>query len=397
MALSVPILASVYTPEEFGVFGVYLSVIGLIALIASGKLESALMLTSRRFERALILKCCLLIVSIFTFLVFVFLFLFNELVKKYLGANSFIPVLLIIPGVFTLCFHNFMTINANSNREYIQVSKGTLYRTVAIVLLQLLLGYLSLGADGLIIGSILSYVFCMAYFFYTTGFTKDYTAKKVTIIKSRYILKRYERTYLYLLPQSLLNYVSQQLPFLIFPFFYTSSVIGGLFMAQRLLKLPAGVLTMALRNVFFPLFRDKNQGEIFIPYVKLTVGLFILGLPISIVLYYQIPSLVVFVLGSEWYDAGQYSRYLIMWVFMSVVNVATTPALTIISENKLLLNYEISDFMVKVVLLVYCTTAAVSAINTIFYYSIVCSISYVIICFVCAFRLYLIKNNQAAL
>lgn len=396
MALSIPVLTRVYSPEEFGVFGVYLSIVGLIALVSSAKLESALMLTSFRFDRALILKTCVFLVCIITCLILILLLLFNSAVKNYLGTESIIPVLLIIPGVLVLCAHKFMTINANSNREYTQVSKGAFYRSIVVVICQLVLGYFLSGMNGLIFGSILSYLFYCVYFLNSTDFLKDYNSKKITVIKSRYTLKKFERTYLYLFPQSILNYISQQLPFLIFPFFYSTSVLGGLFVAQRLLKMPAGILTMAIRNVFYPYFRDKSQNGLFLPYIKLTLGLFLFGLPITILLYFYITDLVVFVLGEEWYEAGKYSKYLIFWVFMSIVNVATTPALTIISDNKLLLNYEITDFLIKAFFILYCLNVSISAIDSVFYYSFMCSVSYVVICCVCAYRL-LLNNKKIGL
>ncbi|AXY02860.1 hypothetical protein D1115_17900 [Vibrio alfacsensis] len=68
---------------------------------------------------------------------------------------------------------------------------------------------------------------------------------------------------MHLFPQSVLNHVSQQLPFLVFPIYYHSSILGGLFMAHRLLKMPAGVVTMALRNVFFLTLEIKIRAYYF--------------------------------------------------------------------------------------------------------------------------------------
>ncbi|AXY02859.1 hypothetical protein D1115_17895 [Vibrio alfacsensis] len=79
----------------------------------------------------------------------------------------------------------------------------------------------------------------------------------------------------------------------------------------------------------------------------MTLGIFLTGLPFVVVFYYYINDLVTYILGDEWSESGTYSKYILIWVFMSIVNVATTPAFTIIAENKRLLQYECVDFIVK--------------------------------------------------
>ncbi|WP_325892100.1 oligosaccharide flippase family protein [Grimontia sp. NTOU-MAR1] len=394
MAVSMPILSRFFSPGEFGVFSVYLSLVGLISLFASANIESALMLTSRKVERAIILKICIIITIASAMITALSILIFNNQAKSYFGTDSIIPVLLVIPGVIAFCGHKFVTINANSNKEYGYVSKATFYRSVLIVICQLAIGFALSGTYGLILGSILSYVLYILYFCFKSDFKSDFYSSKITSKRVKHILQKYRRTYMHLFPQSLLNYTSQQLPYLIFPLYYSTSVIGGLFIAQRLLKMPAGILTMALRNVFYPYFREQNSEGIYHTYIKLTFGLFLVGLPICITLYYYISDLVVLILGDGWRDAAQYSKYMIFWVFMSVVNVATTPALTIISENRLLLKFETIDFAIKTAILLYCLTSNMTAMYTIMYYSLTCTVSYIAICLICTYRLHLNKRVE---
>ncbi|MDD1782372.1 oligosaccharide flippase family protein [Enterovibrio sp. ZSDZ35] len=394
MAISIPVLSRFFSPEEFGVFGVYLSIVGLISLFASANIESALMLTSRKNERAIILKTCTIITIASSIVTTLALSIFSNQAKIYFGTESIIPILLVIPGVIAFCGHKLITINANSNKEYGYVSKATFYRSVSIVVCQLALSFVLAGTYGLILGSILSYVLYIQYFCFNSNFKRDFKSSKITSKKAKYILQKYRRTYIHLFPQSLLNYASQQLPYLIFPLYYSTSVIGGLFIAQRLLKMPAGILTMALRNVFYPYFREQNSEGIYHTYIKLTSGLFFVGFPICIIMYYYISDLVVLVLGDNWREAGEYSKYMLFWVFMSIVNVATTPALTIISENKLLLKFEIIDFTIKTVILLYCLNSKMTAKHTIMYYSLTCGISYIAICLICTYRLHLNKHVE---
>ena len=64
-----PILTRIYTPEDFGVFALFVAIVGFIAVIASGRYEQAIMLPKydkyaiNIFTLSLILIC---LTSIFT-------------------------------------------------------------------------------------------------------------------------------------------------------------------------------------------------------------------------------------------------------------------------------------------------------------------------------------------
>jgi len=117
--------------------------------------------------------------------------------------------------------------------------------------------------------------------------------------------------------------------------------------------------------------------------------LFLFGLPLVSVIFYYISDVILLLLGEGWKDAGDYSKYILLWVFMSVINVATTPALTIIGDNRFLLYYEIFDIIIKAIVLIYTVNVFELPIHTIAIYSIVASISYVLLIALCAYRLFL--------
>nr|WP_164837284.1 oligosaccharide flippase family protein [Vibrio alfacsensis] len=152
VAFSLPLLSRLYTPSEFGIFGIYLTIIGLVSLVGCGKLETALMLTSRENERMILLKTCN-ILAICTILIFALpLLLFHTQFANYLGTKSIIPVVLLLPGALLMCWYNIFTVNANSSRMYMAVSKGTFYRAIVLVVLQAIFSYVFYGANGLILG-----------------------------------------------------------------------------------------------------------------------------------------------------------------------------------------------------------------------------------------------------
>ena len=58
-----PILTRIYTPEDFGVFAVYLSILTIVAVVATGKYELAIMLPEEENDALNLVSLSILLVS----------------------------------------------------------------------------------------------------------------------------------------------------------------------------------------------------------------------------------------------------------------------------------------------------------------------------------------------
>ena len=73
-----PILTRIYTPEDFGVFALYMAIASIIAVIATGRYEMAIMLPKEEEDVKSIVKLILILLSIVTFITFLIVSFFNQ-------------------------------------------------------------------------------------------------------------------------------------------------------------------------------------------------------------------------------------------------------------------------------------------------------------------------------
>jgi O-antigen/teichoic acid export membrane protein len=84
-----------------------------------------------------------------------------------------------------------------------------------------------------------------------------------------------------------------------------------------------------------------SLGSITRRYIKILAAV---SMPPAILLLFITPSLFSFLFGQQWYEAGQYARWLIPWGVSSFCNAPCQIAAQVLRLQKLLLNFEIVIF-----------------------------------------------------
>ena len=72
-----PILTRIYTPEDFGVFALFLAITGVFSVVASGRYELALMLPRKEEDAINIFALGMMIIVLLTGVLFLTVFLFH--------------------------------------------------------------------------------------------------------------------------------------------------------------------------------------------------------------------------------------------------------------------------------------------------------------------------------
>jgi O-antigen/teichoic acid export membrane protein len=105
--------------------------------------------------------------------------------------------------------------------------------------------------------------------------------------------------------------------------FFGIAVAGSYAFGGRLLTAPMSLVLSALRQVLFQKAAEmQHQGRTLTPlFLKSTVGLFGLGLLPAVVLGAWSPQLFAWVFGSQWHTAGEYARYLVLWLLFVFCNL----------------------------------------------------------------------------
>jgi O-antigen/teichoic acid export membrane protein len=144
-------------------------------------------------------------------------------------------------------------------------------------------------------------------------------------------------------PQILLNSVSQNLPTVMLAAFFGPAAAGFYALGRRVLSLPASLVSGSVGTVFLPKIAEAGQrGERLRPLiVKGTIGLALVGLVPFGVIVVAGPWLFGVAFGAQWVVAGEYARWLAVWLYFGFVNVPAVQAIPMLGLQGQFLVYEV--------------------------------------------------------
>ena len=139
------------------------------------------------------------------------------------------------------------------------------------------------------------------------------------------VSKMYRNFPLYVLPRSLVNVLSGQLPVLLLMPFFGGKYVGLFSMAILLGYMPIGTISRALYQVMYQHTAEYVHGARpigggfwrFITLASLVI------IPLFIVLYFVLPDLTDWLLGDDWRVVGEYIRWMLPWLYVSLLTGST--------------------------------------------------------------------------
>ena len=91
-----PVLRRLFTPESFGIYSVYLSLVGMIIVISSLRYDDAIVLPKSDKESINLVGLSLIINFVFNLFIFFLVFLFGGKIISFLNLPSNFPVSMLL-------------------------------------------------------------------------------------------------------------------------------------------------------------------------------------------------------------------------------------------------------------------------------------------------------------
>jgi len=313
------ILRRMFTVSDFGIFALYGAAVGILATIATGRYEMAIVLPKDDKNARSIFRISLLISLLFNlFLVIILLFtggllldviLSNDLIdpKEVTNINAVKYLIYCLPvGVFALSVYNAYNYLLTRNKEYRLLSNNRILQAITTNGSSVGFGALNTGFFGLFYGYILGLATSILFM----------ALSKAEILKgevgdTRENLKKYADFPAKSLPSGLINMLALQLPtFFIFGFF--GAKISGLYdIITRVLNAPITMVGKSVSQVFYQkITSDVNEGKPISGYIrKSTSRLFLFMLvPMALIFFFG-EQLFSLVFGEEYRTAGKLASY----------------------------------------------------------------------------------------
>ena len=173
-----PILTRIYTPEDFGIFAIFLAITLIIGSIANGRYELAIMIPKKDEDAINIFALGFIIASSISFVLLVLVLIFKKYFSFLLGNEEIGVWLYFVPiSVFFIGIFNLLNYFNNRKKNYKDISNANILKSIVAAIMQLSIGLIQQGATGLISGQIIS------QFFANTKLLKNIVRDKILISK----------------------------------------------------------------------------------------------------------------------------------------------------------------------------------------------------------------------
>ncbi len=382
-----PILTRIYTPEDFGVFALFIAITSIFGSIANGRYELAIMLPKKDedainiFALGFIITC---VISLFLLLIIV---LFNDYITILLKNKDigvwlyFIPITVFFTGLW-----NILNYYNNRKKQYKDLAKATIIKSITTAIIQLSVGFIKQGAIGLISGQIIS------QFFANTKLLKNILKDKILIsriskVKIIALAKKYKDFPKYSMWAGLANTSSTNFTNILISSFYSVVTLGFYSLVQRVLGMPSSLIGNAIGQVFFQqAIKEKQEtGKATVSFNNTIKKLSIIGFPAFTVLFFIIEDLFAFVFGEEWRIAGTYAQIVIPLFFIRFVVSPLTIMNVIFEKNHVGMYWQFSMLAVNIIVIYISNILNYTFVDYLYLITLFMSLEYLLI-------LYIIKN-----
>ena len=318
-----PFITRIYSPEEYGILTIFISILSLFAGSESLRYELAIPVAENDEDAINLLALCIMILSSISLIILLIMLICGNSIFKILPTPSIYKYRILIPiEVFLYGVYQILMRWNLRQRNYSVISITKVMQSISSNAIKIIFGILNFGALGLILGKIMGESAGILKLGKTLTKNKLNLFRVLSIRKIKYLSRRYIKFPLFSLPSNLLSRFANQIPTLFFAIYFGSEVVGIYGFTLGVINLPVSVIGISIGDVFYSeaaTIGKKNAGEIIKLSNELFKKLILFGLLPLICLVFFAPYLFEFVFGGSWAKAGEYAQVLSFLGFSQLI------------------------------------------------------------------------------
>ena len=309
-----PILGRIFSVEEFGLLAALTAVTSILAVVASGKYESAILVAENKKEAASLALLAIFVSAIFLIVSYLILqFALGDTLCIWLDEPMLTSMIWICPisawAIIIFTVYNEWCVR---EKHFKSLSANKMVNSGAIVGAKTLFGYVRVFTHGLVIGDVIGRI-VSALVCVIRALTRDgYTFKKVQRVDMTAAAKKYKDFPKFTMPGQLLNTIALQFPILLLAVYFNKTEVGYFSMAMTIFAIPLTVISGAVRDVFRQRANEQLNtiGNCRALFVKVALILTLMAVGTAAVFVWFLPQLTTLFLGSQWHTCGVYAQIL---------------------------------------------------------------------------------------
>lgn len=376
-----PILSRIYTPEEFGVFAVFASVMSIIVVIGSLKYEFAIPLPKKDGDAINVLFLSFTVLLSTTVILSLMMLMFGNSLLEFFGIEVIEPFKWLLPvgvSVFGI-FQNFNYWQVRFQKFGI-IAKAKFIQATSVSITQLLL--FSLGAVGLLLGHVTGYLISAILMIVLSRDIIQKLYKEINCDKISSVAKRFKKFPLISSFSGLINSLGLYIPAILLTSTYSPEIAGYFAITQRVISAPLSLIGKSVSQVYYSeatKFLNTDRKKLRDLFLSLTRKLTLYTTFPIILVTISGPYLFTLIFGDNWYESGIYLLYLTPMVIAQFVINPISQTLYILEKQFLQLLWDVTRLLV--VIIVFILALKLEAKITILLYGIGMTLSYILLFF----------------
>jgi O-antigen/teichoic acid export membrane protein len=377
-----PILTRLYSPSDFGVFAVLLSITVTLGSVAALRYEFAVLLPEDdRDAFSLVFVGLISAVVVAVLGTVTVAFLGTEIASAF-QQPALLPWLWFVPAMSAL-MASYMLMNdlAVRQRRYAASGRRVFLQSTLTAGGQIGLNATGLGPGGLLAGFGLGQLAASVALTRGAGMSGDIARAALNRHSLLAVAMRYRRFPLLLAPSGLVNVLGLQAPVLLMAYWYGSTVAGWLGMTQRILALPMALIGGAIAMVYSGELARAwriNPREAEALFLRSSRTLALIAVPIVVGLVVLGPWLFSFVFGDQWAASGEYARALALGLGAQLVVSPLSQTLIVTEHQGLQVTWDVLRLLLTAGAIYVCHLLGASPLTTMWVIGISSILIYVV-------------------
>ena len=380
MIAMTPILTRLYTPEDFGVLAVFSAIVAITGVVTNLRYETAIPLDAAPEDAAATFIAAMAAGATTTVIVAIAVFFFGHHLAEQANVPALRPLLWAIPiGTAAMALYNATNLWAVRHQAFQPVALSKFVQIGFQVTWQIVHGWLSKGAAGLVVGQALGQAAGVANFVRSFGPEERTILRRTRWAAVRAAMWRHRRFPFLLTPSLLLNASAKMLPAVFLSVLYGPVVAGQFGLAQRVVLAPVRLLGMSIGQAYLgaaPKLARENRMGLLRLFKTTTFHLSWIGAAGMAAVAAPAPYLFALVFGEAWREAGVQLQILAIMYLAQFVIFPIGQTLSMFGRQDLNLWWDVGNMAITLAAFALGWAVDLSADATLLIYSIGMSINY---------------------
>lgn len=343
-----PLIARLYSPADFGIASVYVSLLSLAVVVSALRYDTAIPLPADEAIARGLLDLSFFVALVTTALVAAAVAICGDSLVEWSNAPGLRPLLwLLPPGFLIAASYQVLTSWCVRERAYERIARAHLARGIGIVTTQCGLGVFGAGPIGLLVGDMLGQGAGTATLASLAGNWRLRTEWRGRLVNALRAARVYYRFPAFLAGSSLLSAGGVFLPPILLARHYGPDVAGLFALAQKVVEAPVRLIGQSVAQVYFAeaaAVAREDAARLPRMFFGAARKLFIVGSIPVLIGGLASPWLFDAVFGASWRDAGTVARALSWYVAARFVAYPLSHTLNIVGRQELQMGWDLLRF-----------------------------------------------------